>query len=366
MSRRRTNATSWGPPQHKAAADAFVAEAYEGSERNPLMPWERYVLVSEDQIVAFELNEDYIPRIFPPFDGPAVALVSMRSSEQRVGHAGRFMKALTELADKRGVALTLTAKGFGDRKIPARSLVAFYKKHGFQMHKGDRASSQGNTMVRYPKRTRTANPASFRRDYDSAAGAHGLEYDSSLDTPSMRRHLRKIARNPGRGRRHWSDAEWAEFAGFNPNAVESFDGTSSRGTYPGVRVDRITGVTVHSRNKVEIDGTRKPLYLIWLKGGRRFRLVGPPSSMRELARDFAQLAEPVRLTRVDYVAPRYPVPEGVRRNKTNREMSIAFTHKVENPTFVSWNGRRDAAKARFDVNVKAPSRRWVNRSGLIF
>lgn len=88
--------------------------------------------------------------------------------------------------------------------------------------------------------------------------------------------------------------------------------------------------------------------------------------MRELARDFSRLNEPVYLTKVDYVAPRYPVPEGVRRTEANRELSIAFTHAVENPTLMTWNGRLDPRHARFDIRVKGRRRRWVNRSGLIF
>lgn len=216
------------------------------------------------------------------------------------------------------------------------------------------------------KARRARNSATFSRDFRRSYDTHGLDYDPDLGTPSMRRHLREIGSKPRKNRQHWSDREWAEFAGFNPNQVKNLAGVSGHGTYPGVRVDRITGRTVHSQQEVEIDGTRKPLYLIWLKGGRKFRLVGTRSSMKELAADFAQLGEPVMLDRVDYIAPRYPVPVGVRRNKDNREMSIAFTHKVENPTELTWNGRRDPAKARFDVSVKAPSRRWVNRSGLIF
>jgi hypothetical protein len=210
--------------------------------------------------------------------------------------------------------------------------------------------------------------SSFRRDFERAAHQHGLDHDPLFARgSSLRSHLRDVSAPPGSaGRRGWAAREWNEFAGFQPNMLKSLNTAGMSGTYPGVRVDQLFGVTVESGQSVVIDGTKKSLYLCWPRGGRRFMLVGSPESMQDLARGFSRLAEQVMLTRVDYVAPRYPVAAGERRTQSNKQMSIAFTHQVENPTVIVWNGKLDATAARFDVRVKAPSRRWVNRSGLIF
>jgi hypothetical protein len=55
------------------------------------------------------------------------------------------MKFLTDLADKYGVAMSLSAvpKGKGETKIPKAKLVDFYKRFGFTGHPDD--------MVREPK-----------------------------------------------------------------------------------------------------------------------------------------------------------------------------------------------------------------------
>lgn len=201
-----------------------------------------------------------------------------------------------------------------------------------------------------------------------AAEVARLRSDPTLQSASMRQHLRNVAKAPGSGRPRRSAAarEWKEFAGYEPNHVEKIDGVALKGNLPGVRVDVLEGVGAKTGRRVKIDAGQKPLYLVWFKSGERFAVTGGPSAMRELARDFSRLNEPIYLTKVDYVAPRYPVPEGVRRTKANAELSIAFTHAVENPTLMTWNGKLDPRHARFDIRVKGRRRRWVNRSGLIF
>lgn len=217
-----------------------------------------------------------------------------------------------------------------------------------------------------------ANPKSRIQNPKSsspfAAEVARLRSDPTLQSASMRQHLRNVAKAPGSGRPRRSAAarEWKEFAGYEPNHVEKIDGVALKGNLPGVRVDVLEGVGAKTGRRVKIDAGQKPLYLVWFKSGERFAVTGGPSAMRELARDFSRLNEPIYLTKVDYVAPRYPVPEGVRRTKANAELSIAFTHAVENPTLMTWNGKLDPKHARFDIRVKGRRRRWVNRSGLIF
>lgn len=215
-----------------------------------------------------------------------------------------------------------------------------------------------------PRRKRKGNPAGS----PFAAEVARLRSDPTLQSASMRQHLRNVAKAPGSGRPRRSAAarEWKEFAGYEPNHVEKIDGVALKGNLPGVRVDVMEGVGAETGRRVKIDAGQKPLYLVWFKSGERFAVTGGPSAMRELARDFSRLNEPIYLTKVDYVAPRYPVPEGVRRTKANAELSIAFTHAVENPTLMTWNGKLDPRHARFDIRVKGRRRRWVNRSGLIF
>lgn len=218
---------------------------------------------------------------------------------------------------------------------------------------------------------RTKNPATYSRDFNRAAREHSFEHDANLrrGTP-LGREIAVMRRRPGAAKLTRADnksaSEWREFAGYKPNVVQTVGATALRGSYPGVRVDRLLGQTLHSKKKIVIDARRNRLYLVWASGGRRFALAGPRSTMAELARDFARIGEPVLLQVVDYLAPRYPVPAGERRTKENRELSIAFTHKVENPTIIEWNGQRDGSRALFLVKVKGRSRRWVNRSGLIF
>lgn len=217
---------------------------------------------------------------------------------------------------------------------------------------------------------RRGNYSASRSPRRSARGVvDDLFDDPSLSGPAMQKHLRAIKARAGSAARRSSrgaTAEWEEFAGYSPNHVEEIDGVALSGNLPGVRVDVLKGVGQKTGRAVEIDASKKALWLVWFNSGERFALTGGPSAMRELARDFARLREPVILTQVDYVALRNPVPEGVRRTKANADWAAAFTHAVENPTVLSWNGKSDPRKARFDIRVQGRRRRWVNRSGLIF
>lgn len=212
------------------------------------------------------------------------------------------------------------------------------------------------------------NDRDFERDYRRQV--RELAGDPSLSSSSMQRHLKAAGRRPGSVTDKivgpTTRKEWIEFAGYAPNMVEKVDGVALSGDYPGVRIDIIEGVGTKTGRGVKISSRHKPVWLVWFNSGERFALTGGPSAMRELARDMQRLGEPVLLTKVDYVAPRYPVPVGVKRTRANRDMSIAYTHEVENPTVLTWNGKLDPRHARFDIRVKGKRRRWVNRSGLTF
>lgn len=217
------------------------------------------------------------------------------------------------------------------------------------------------------RRLRASNskPGTFQSDYRRQLAR--IRHDPGLRTSSMQRHLRSVGRRPGGTRsRGTARNEWVEFAGYEPNHAVKLSGVALSGDLPGVRVDLIEGYGAKTRRKVKITASQTELWLVWFAGGERFALTGGPSAMRELAADFARLSEPVILTKVDYVAPRYPVPEGVKRTRANADMAVAFTHAVENPTVLTWNGQRDPKRARFDIRVKGRRKRWVNRSGLIF
>jgi hypothetical protein len=79
-----------------------------------------------------------------PFDGK-IHLSWIQTLKPKSGAATETMKFLTDLADKYGVAMSLSAvpKGKGETKIPKAKLVEFYKRFGFTGHPDD--------MVREPK-----------------------------------------------------------------------------------------------------------------------------------------------------------------------------------------------------------------------
>ena len=81
-----------------------------------------------------------------PFDG-RIHLSWIQTLKPKSGAATETMKFLTELADKHGVAMSLSAvpKGKGETKIPKAKLVAFYKRFGFIGHPDE--------MIREPSTT---------------------------------------------------------------------------------------------------------------------------------------------------------------------------------------------------------------------
>jgi GNAT superfamily N-acetyltransferase len=83
--------------------------------------------------------------------GDSVYLTGLRSVEQGKGHGSAAMKTITELADKRGVTLTLVAKPLDVRaplkKTSKAKLVAFYKRYGFVPDR----NYGGGSMIRKPQ-----------------------------------------------------------------------------------------------------------------------------------------------------------------------------------------------------------------------
>lgn len=201
------------------------------------------------------------------------------------------------------------------------------------------------------------------------AGKQAEKWPLYQDFRRMVRHPQHLSK---RAYSKWAGREWKEFSGLHPSFVAEFSGTGLTGEFPGVRLESLEGTLADSRRRVVIDATRKPLYLVWSNGGRRFALAGSKAAIAELARDFSQISEPIRLRVVNYMAPRYPVPVKTRRTYANTrrgevgEMGIAFTHRVEREVYLQWNGETSPEKALFWLEIKGKSQRFVNRSGIIF
>lgn len=72
-----------------------------------------------------------------------VYLTGLRVVEQKKGTGTRLMTRLTQLADEMGVTLTLNARPLdvppGQKKIPQKKLVEFYKRFGFTGRASDMA-----------------------------------------------------------------------------------------------------------------------------------------------------------------------------------------------------------------------------------
>lgn len=76
-------------------------------------------------------------------DGTHIA--SVEAIEKGKGHGSTAMKAITDLADKHGIPLSLGASPYGKGGLKANDLRAFYERHGFH---GDKDSVY---MTREPK-----------------------------------------------------------------------------------------------------------------------------------------------------------------------------------------------------------------------
>ena len=158
---------------------------------------------------------------------------------------------------------------------------------------------------------------------------------------------------------------WKEFAGTTPNMVARFKGSPVSGSFNGVLIDEIHGTLVHSGQKVVIKPPKNaPLYLIWTAGGRSFEVVGPTNAITSLAKGMGRAGQPIRLTKLNYLAPTYPSPAGVRRTGKEK-MYVAYTHSIKYKAYMTWN-QKSGSSARFPVIVRgAKGKSLVNRSGIL-
>ena len=110
-----------GADAKKQALSAYIDDFLEATQPHP---FDRSSIYKGHTVV--ELR---------PFDG-RIHLSWIQTLKPKSGAATETMKFLTELADKHGVAMSLSAvpKGKGETKIPKAKLVAFYKRFGFTGH----------------------------------------------------------------------------------------------------------------------------------------------------------------------------------------------------------------------------------------
>jgi hypothetical protein len=67
-----------------------------------------------------------------------VRVKDLSSNEKGQGHASKLLRAVTDLADKHGVTMELTASPYGDEKtrLDHDQLKSFYGRHGFTNEPG--------------------------------------------------------------------------------------------------------------------------------------------------------------------------------------------------------------------------------------
>lgn len=73
-------------------------------------------------------------------------------NERGKGHASKLLSAITDIADKHGVAMELTSSPYGDEKtrLDHEQLKSFYQKHGFEDEPG--TDPAYGYMIRNPKK----------------------------------------------------------------------------------------------------------------------------------------------------------------------------------------------------------------------
>tara|TARA_Y100000310_G_C20647170_1_gene797293 strand:- start:120 stop:590 length:471 start_codon:yes stop_codon:yes gene_type:complete len=109
--------------------DAFMAEYYSMSERNPINPrmqyWYMGKVGDEDCLVLTDVNI---------FDG-AISFNTIqtvpRNTCEKKGFASKVMKQIVALADKHQVPMTLDAVPFGQETLSTKELEAWYRRSGF-------------------------------------------------------------------------------------------------------------------------------------------------------------------------------------------------------------------------------------------
>lgn len=88
------------------------------------------------------IDNEIVVEVMPVGDRE-VYLTGLKAFQHRAGAATRLLTRLAALADELGVTLTLRSKPMpvprGQKPIPAKKLVAFYKRFGFTGTRADMA-----------------------------------------------------------------------------------------------------------------------------------------------------------------------------------------------------------------------------------
>ena len=118
------------------ALDAFMKAWWGRTHPNPIDPAER--------ILGFK-PQNWITMKLRPFDGRIhISWMQVFPGSDRKGVATKALKIMTDLADKHGVGMSLSAKPTGEPKISMSKLKGLYSKFGFKTDYGD-------FMVREPR-----------------------------------------------------------------------------------------------------------------------------------------------------------------------------------------------------------------------
>ena len=90
-----------------------------------------------------------------PFD-KRIHVSDIMSMDRGKGYASKALQWLCSLADKHGVAMSLTPDAFGDGQgLDGEQLTAWYSRYGFKPH-------MGRKMVREPRTTLKLRPGNMR------------------------------------------------------------------------------------------------------------------------------------------------------------------------------------------------------------
>jgi len=123
----------------KAKLNSFMSDYYRMTAPHPFDRGSRVWADPDDVLIFTEMR---------PFDG-YIRFGSIASPEKPgKGYASKVIKAIVELADKHGVAMTLTAKPFGNmpNTLSRSDLMGWYHRYGWVK---DPKRSDGD-MIRFP------------------------------------------------------------------------------------------------------------------------------------------------------------------------------------------------------------------------
>jgi len=130
----------------KATLNAFMSDYYGMTHPNPIDPRMRvwsYAKADTGEPLPLILTE------MEPFWGYILFKAIISPEKQGTGQASYILKKITDLADKHGVAMTLTAKPFGTvpNALSKSKLMGWYKRHGWEARSGRIPGD----MIRFPR-----------------------------------------------------------------------------------------------------------------------------------------------------------------------------------------------------------------------